>query len=438
MLIEITILIIFMTSHIQYSSLLSCWLIVFHLLFGTGFSQDYQAIDAHARAVPSSYERNLESLVAYLVRPARSDRERARAMFTWITHHIRYDIQAYLSRTPAPVIPPETLLKQRLGVCQDYANLFMEMARLAGLACFVVEGWSKGYDYRVGLPLNGPPNHAWNAVKLEGQWYLVDCTWGAGYIDEQQKFVTRPNDFYFLPDPEQLIITHFPRNARWQLLDPPITRRTFEQFPLIRPAFFILGCRTSETKGTITTEQVARLHITTPSDVKITAVVVDQQVSGNRIYETTYKEYAFSQWGKDGWEVEAQFPQGTNYLLRLFGANRQQQTFQWIADFRVDSDRLAPPDFRYPQQFDDFFNHRAYLIKPRQFDLPRNQAQPFIIVVPGAQQVALVADNTWHMLTHQGNGRFEGTFTLSPGSWYLMARFPGNRTFQGLLTYRVP
>ena len=59
--------------------------------------------------------------------------------------------------------------------------------RLAGLECEKIVGQAKGAFYHPGCfdPDHlsyGPEPHAWNAVKLDGQWYPCDVTWAAGTV----------------------------------------------------------------------------------------------------------------------------------------------------------------------------------------------------------------------------------------------------------------
>lgn len=55
---------------------------------------------------------------------------------------------------------------------------------LAGVQCMNLSGYCKGHGYRAGQTFAGDYDHAWNAVYLEGQWHLVDSTWGSGSIDD--------------------------------------------------------------------------------------------------------------------------------------------------------------------------------------------------------------------------------------------------------------
>src|SRR5262249_35212157 len=99
--------------------------------------------------------------------------------------------------------------------------------------------FAKGVGYQPGQEI-AKSNHAWNAVRIDGHWHLVDATWGAGSVGDK-KFLKRYRDYYFLTPPEQLIFSHFPDDVRWQLLEPPVTQAEFEHWPKIRDELFALG-----------------------------------------------------------------------------------------------------------------------------------------------------------------------------------------------------
>ena len=50
------------------------------------------------------------------------------------------------------------------GVCEAYARAYSYLCRLYGIEIIVVSGVSRG-------------PHAWNYIKLDGEWYLIDVTW---------------------------------------------------------------------------------------------------------------------------------------------------------------------------------------------------------------------------------------------------------------------
>lgn len=111
----------------------------------------------------------------------------------------------------------QRLREDRETLCSGYAYLLQHMAQLAGLYCTVINGYGQG-DYNR-LKDMEVPNHAWNAVSLNGKWYLCDATWSAGIIDAKTyDFHFQYEDSYFLMDPEVFMETHRPLEPVWYLI----------------------------------------------------------------------------------------------------------------------------------------------------------------------------------------------------------------------------
>ena len=103
----------------------------------------YAEIDKWAAAAPRSAEVDVPTLAKYLTRPARNDREKARAIYRWLAERIAYDAPALLTKNyPDP--RPEVTLHTHLAVCEGYARLFKALAEEAGLTCEMVTGHCKG------------------------------------------------------------------------------------------------------------------------------------------------------------------------------------------------------------------------------------------------------------------------------------------------------
>lgn len=186
---------------------------------------DYQTIDEHARNAPASVTGSIDKLAAYLVKPATNDVEKARSFYVWITDNVSYDVQAFL-RGVLQQYTPEEVLKERKAVCEGYSGLFKALCEEVGIPCELIPGYSKGFGY---VPKKSFTNsdHAWNAVKLNNKWHLLDVTWGAGGINDRQKFVKEFNEDYFLTDPSIFVFKHMPLNPMWQLLDCPVSIQAF-------------------------------------------------------------------------------------------------------------------------------------------------------------------------------------------------------------------
>jgi len=218
----------------------------------------FQELDKHAGTVPPQNKSSLFDLVNYLVSPATNDLEKARLIFTWIALNISYDDNGYNTGNYSDC-SAEGVLQSGIAVCEGYSKLFEQMGKLAGLDIVQVIGYSKGISYRDGSAFDDT-NHAWNAVKSEGQWRLFDVTWAAGYgkgINGKLVSFKKFNDFWFDVDPSAFIFSHLPEDSQWQLTDPEISKSQFENFPYADNSFFKMGfdgpaCLQNVLNGTIT------------------------------------------------------------------------------------------------------------------------------------------------------------------------------------------
>ena len=82
--------------------------------------------------------------------------------------------------------------------CEGYALAYEYLCRKAGIECFTVTGTSPGGNA-----------HAWNMVKLDGQWYHVDCTWDDPILTPEDREFIRY--YYFLVNDSDIVgVTHIP------------------------------------------------------------------------------------------------------------------------------------------------------------------------------------------------------------------------------------
>lgn len=84
-----------------------------------------------------------------------------------------YDIKA-LNNNSIGDQSSKHVLDSRLAVCEGYAELFNSLSHAMGLNSVKISGFSKGLGYSVGDELPDSINHAWNAVKIDGDWKLLD------------------------------------------------------------------------------------------------------------------------------------------------------------------------------------------------------------------------------------------------------------------------
>ena len=178
---------------------------------------------------PKRINSNLDEFTKYLVDNTKhlNDLEKAYLLFNWIGNNIEYDYEGMLNNTSTCEI--NDVFKIGKTVCSRYSGLFRHFADNIDLMTENIFGYaniintnsdSKKLEKRL------DSNHEYNAVKLNNKWYLIDSTWGAGYIS-RGAFKKNYNPYYFCISPELLINSHFPLNENWQLLEKPLNYKQF-------------------------------------------------------------------------------------------------------------------------------------------------------------------------------------------------------------------
>ncbi|KAF9577562.1 hypothetical protein BGW38_007146 [Lunasporangiospora selenospora] len=207
------------------------------------YRTDFSREDGHARACPKSTAASIPTLAHYLTSPFAGDQvSQLRAIFTWLADNVIYDVPAFMSGRYGDQ-SPEAVLQTRKAVCEGYANLYIALAEPAGLDVKKVIGVARGVDVQVGDDRLGSP-HAWNAVTVNGEYLLIDSTWGAGVCDlATRSFRKLFRPFFFLLRPNKLIYTHWPDDPKEQFLDPPITETVFRGLPAMKPESWDLGIK---------------------------------------------------------------------------------------------------------------------------------------------------------------------------------------------------
>lgn len=112
-----------------------------------------------------------EAVLAEIMRDGMSDLEKETAAYSWLTDNVDYDWthQDALTETDRRSYGPYGGLVDRAAVCLGYAVSFQLLMDMSGVECITV----------VGACFNSTGDHAWNMVKLNGEWYCVDVTWDA-------------------------------------------------------------------------------------------------------------------------------------------------------------------------------------------------------------------------------------------------------------------
>lgn len=108
-----------------------------------------------------------------------TDYEKVYAIYNYITENISYDhymedlqgtaYSNYVCTVPYPEMV-NFALKNEKTICGGYAQLFQSLCYVFDVDCYYVSG----------NVTSSPEGHAWNIVKIDGQWYQVDFHVGCG------------------------------------------------------------------------------------------------------------------------------------------------------------------------------------------------------------------------------------------------------------------
>ena len=223
-------------------------LIILLVLQGISLGQttlDFQEVDRYARNAPKNVQ-SIDELVSYFSSIQAKPIEKARMIYVWLTDNISYDSKAYNLKNIGDN-SSSTVFKTKKAVCVGFANLYTDLGEKLGLEIETISGVAKGYEFEenVSDDLEESINHAWNAIRIDGEWRVFDATWGEGYgmsnkkgkLESTKKF----DETWFNVNPVNTLFTHFPEDMNKQYINNPIRFESFLTLPYLLPSAFNSG-----------------------------------------------------------------------------------------------------------------------------------------------------------------------------------------------------
>ncbi len=127
-------------------------------------------------SVRNALEERANSILAQA--PTGSEYEKVKYFYEVIIQQTEYDVEALNNDniTWRSQGITSVLLDQK-SVCAGYSRTFQYLCKKAGIDCIYVTGVAKDGQ-------GGEFGHAWNLVKINGQYYGVDTTWGDPVFDQ--------------------------------------------------------------------------------------------------------------------------------------------------------------------------------------------------------------------------------------------------------------
>ena len=121
--------------------------------------------DADAKSKQRELDNALETLARKVDISGMTDEEIVLAYHEYLTSTVAYAYEAYLTNTLGEENEYDMYgaLVKHSAVCQGYAETMFYLLKQVGIPCSIAS--------------SANINHAWNVVKIHGNWYHIDVTW---------------------------------------------------------------------------------------------------------------------------------------------------------------------------------------------------------------------------------------------------------------------
>jgi len=245
-------------------------LLLFLLCSIASSAQDFTNLDNTVKNYPKY--RSPQQLADRISKDFSSDLDRVRASFKWITNNIRYNLEEAQQPSRTVIQFRYSSEKERLekiqqikdnivkeaffskkGVCEEYAQSLKKLCDLLGIEAEVLTGYVRNTAYEINRVPN-TSNHAWNAVKIDNKWIIIDATWSSGHVING-RWLKEFNSYYFNIDYNKIGHTHYTDNRKWNIILNQDSLQEFYSQPIYGKEFLRKDMEVVSPKsGTINTK----------------------------------------------------------------------------------------------------------------------------------------------------------------------------------------
>lgn len=298
---------------------------------------DYQAVNLQLVDKSARFTNSLPPMTnaaslaqGYLCRPYRSDVQRLRAIFIWVSEKVSWEEDF------EGEVDTRRVIQMRRGCSEELAVLVFEMCAAVGMHAEIIRGSLKApgevVDHLV-------PNHWWNAVVADGQWRIMDCSLASPTNPKRGLYSSAgpqvAENGFFLARPSDACYTHIPSQFDQQHLCPPISPDVLLALPCACPPYFRNGLRIVDYDTSLfRIENLELVHVqfTAPSDVECVAEVEARsyaQDADGDFFESgdtaTVRGLVQAEWvtGQKRFTVKAHLPSNEGYgTLKVYAGKR--------------------------------------------------------------------------------------------------------------------
>lgn len=354
-------------------------------------------------SAPQRKKTTIKALCAYFKKFILSEEEKAFLLYQWVTENITFNIDVKYKSEDIKLITDQ-VLKTGEAVCSGYSYLYVRLANEIGIKAVYVHGETKENEFD--SEIKEKFSHAWNAVRIIGEWFLIDTTWGAGF-DIANKWEKIYDEYYFCVDPQQMIRSHFPYDKKWQLLKSPLSKKVWLELPNYKSPFYKYGF-----KKFIPDNQVIQCngstHIILPYFTKkapIISATLEFLEGKNR---TQVVGEFFIQQQKRKIDIELSCKRNGKYYLNIFAGENDEYVMTYKVIYK------GKTNSRLPTQYPAYQSFNMQLMEPKTGLLELGQQTSFKISALENLNIALVVDSETKILEYDEKERiYKGDYIIS-------------------------
>ncbi|QXE20180.1 transglutaminase domain-containing protein [Clostridium sp. 001] len=165
-------------------------------------------------AKENAIQQKVDQVVNSVTTPQMKDYEKELALHDYVVNNTEYDQRAVTGNMPNDSYTAYGVLVNKTAVCQGYADAMDRLLAAADIECKMVIGQGNDGD--------GWISHAWNIVKIQGQYYQVDSTWDDPVTNDGSKLLS--HSYFNITD------SQIAKNHEWDKSDYPECNSTDYSF----------------------------------------------------------------------------------------------------------------------------------------------------------------------------------------------------------------
>jgi Transglutaminase-like superfamily len=155
-------------------------------------------VSIFGQITPRSLDSTLLPLARSITANVQNDSDKVVAIYQWMFKNLEYDYLSLINEKKGMPDPdsfqqPAIAIRRKKAVCDGYAQIFRDLCLLNGVYSTAIVGYTAFNEMTDSAQIL----HAWNSVRVNNRWYLMDISWEDAELDFQK------NKAFAIPNPSQ-------------------------------------------------------------------------------------------------------------------------------------------------------------------------------------------------------------------------------------------